>query len=91
MAYSETNPTLKDINEATYVKITASSDNTQVKIFMPDGTYEADNEAVGTSRERTQNIASNGGVITIQKLPTDVITCTAGLCEKVDVDGNAID
>lgn len=91
MAYSETNPSLSDINEATYVKVTASSDNAEVKIFLPDGTYEQDNEAVGTSRARTQTIASNGGVITIQKLPTDVMTVAAGLCEKVDVDGNAID
>ena len=90
MAYSETNPSLSDINEATYVKVTASSDNTEVKIFLPDGTYESDNPATG-ARARTQTIASNGGVITIQKLPTDVMTVAAGLCEKVDVDGNAID
>ena len=90
MAHSETNPNLSDINEATYVKVTASSDNTEVKIFLPDGTYESDNPATGATA-RTQTIASNGSSIIIQKLPTDVITCAAGLCEKVDVNGDPID
>lgn len=90
MAHSETNPSLSDINEAVYVKVTASSANTEVKIFLPDGTYESDNPATGAFA-RTQTIALNGSSITIQKLPTDVMTCNAGLCEKVDANGNPID